>query len=75
MGSFVLTPSVGVQRRAAFIPTLGSEGPQWHPVKLVCISVSLSLLLFGCTHFLKEIIHTARKCVQRMQPQTTGSAV
>ena len=41
--------SVGFQRRIAIIPALGSVGPQWGPVKLmcpyVCLYVSLSLWL------------------------------
>ena len=36
---FVLTSSVGVQRRDEFIPTLGSGGPQWGPVKVICLYV------------------------------------
>ena len=30
------------------IPTLGSEGPQWGPVKLICPSVSLSVRMSLC---------------------------
>ena len=52
MISFNITiTSVGFQRCNAFIPTLGSEGPQWGPVKLMCLSLRLyvwsSALLFG----------------------------
>ena len=36
---FVLISSVGVQRRDAFIPTLGSKGTQWGPVKLMWSSL------------------------------------
>ena len=42
---FVLISSVGVQRRDTFIPTLGSEGPQWGPDKLICPYLSLFLYL------------------------------
>ena len=30
---------MGFQRCGAFIPTLGSGGPQWVPVELMCLSV------------------------------------
>ena len=40
---FVLIFSKGVQRRNAFIPTLGSEGTQWVPVELICTSLCLSV--------------------------------
>ena len=42
----VLISSVGVQRSNAFIPTLGSEGPQWGLGKIIYLSVSLSLYLY-----------------------------
>ena len=45
---FVLVSSVGVQHHNAFIPTLGSEGPQWGPVKLIYQSVLVSISLFLC---------------------------
>ena len=34
--------SVRVHRRDSYIPTLGSEGPQWYPVKLLRLSIYLS---------------------------------
>ena len=70
---FVFISNVGVQRRNAFIPTLGSEGPQWGPVELLYLSVRLSVSLYGCPHQFLAIIHAARNCAQRMRPQATGS--
>ena len=35
--------SVGVQCQGAFIPTLGSEGPQWGPGMLMGMSLCLSV--------------------------------
>ena len=62
----------GVQIRDAFIPALGSKGPQWFPVNLICISVSLSLCLVVCVTFWwsKRAEHN---CAQCMWPQATGS--
>ena len=40
---FVLISSVGVHHCNIFIPTLGSEGPQWVTFKLICPSVCLSV--------------------------------
>ena len=34
--------SVGVQRTNAYIPTLGSEGPQWGKIKPMCPYIYLS---------------------------------
>ena len=60
---------VRVQRCNTFIPTLGSEGPQWDPVELICLSISL----FGHPRFLLVIICMACNCAQRMRPQATDS--
>ena len=43
---YVLISNVGVQRRNAFISTLGSEGHQWDIVELICLFVSLSVCSF-----------------------------
>ena len=42
---FVLKFQCGVQRRDAFIPTLGSRGPQWGLFKFIYLYVSLYLCL------------------------------
>ena len=46
--------SVGVQRHDAFIPTLGSEVPQWGPVNLIFSSVSLYVRMYLCISFLSS---------------------
>ena len=67
----------GFQSRNSFIPTLGSEGPQCGPVKLMCPSVYLSISLYisltGCLHRFLEIICAAHNCAQHIWPQATGS--
>ena len=77
--------SVGFQRHNAFIPTLGSGGPQWGPVEFMCVSVCLSICLYVCSsvclyvtlsvrlHRFLSIMCTARNCAQRMRTQDTGS--
>ena len=45
---FVFISSVGVQCHDALILTLGSWGPQWGPVKLVCLSVFPSVHMSIC---------------------------
>ena len=47
---FVLISSVVVQNRGAFIPILGSRLPQWGTVELVCLSLCISVSLYGCLH-------------------------
>ena len=63
---FVLISSVGFQRRDAFIP-------HWGPVKIICLSVPLSLCLLGCLHRFWANIHVACNCEQCMRPQATVS--
>ena len=48
---FILIFSVGVQHHDAFIPTLGSGGPQWRPVEHFCPYICLSLCLSICLSF------------------------
>ena len=45
---FVLIFSVEVQSHDSFIPTLGSEGPQWGPVENIFCPVCLSVSLYLC---------------------------
>ena len=63
--------------RNGIIPTLGYEGTHWGPVELICPSIHIfvrpSVSLSGRLHRFLEIICAARKCVQRIQPQATGS--
>ena len=47
--------SVRVQHRDEFIPTLRSSIPQWGPVKLMCLSVCLSMSLSGILCHLLEV--------------------
>ena len=70
---FVLISSVGVQRSDVFIPTLGSEGPQWGPVELICMCLYLSVSLYGHPRQFLAIICAARNFMQSMRPQATGS--
>ena len=82
---FVLISSLGVQHRDAFIPILGSKGPQWVPGKLVCMSSSLvlSVSLFGLPHHFLVIIKAwtiITRCVcgyttQVMQYNTYSSTI
>ena len=53
---FVLIYSVGVQRRDAFIPTLGSRETQWCPVKLMCpfICAYVSLYIWSSSSLFGE---------------------
>ena len=63
------------------LPTLGSRGPQWGPVELICLSVCLSVSPSLCIYvFLSvhprqflEIICAAHTCAQCIRPQAIGS--
>ena len=81
---FVLISGVGVQRHGAFIPTLGSEEPQWVPAKLIFMSVRISIPLSLCPSVSLSLCsvarvafwrsnRAARNCTQCMRPQATGS--
>ena len=56
--TFTIT-SVGIQCHDAFIPSLGSRGPQWGPVDLtcpyLCLSLYISVSLSGCPHLFLAI--------------------
>ena len=68
---FILSISVGVQLHDAFIHTLGSKGPQWGPVELICLYISpsvstylcISVSMSGCPHGFLEIICASNNCV------------
>ena len=65
---FLLIPSVGVQHRNGFIPTLEPKGPQWGPVELICPSLCLFVFLSGRPRRFLEIIYAACNCAQRTRP-------
>ena len=53
---------------------LGSGGPQWGTVKLIFLSVYLSVSLsVGSSASIFGKICVDRNCAQRMRPQATGS--
>ena len=52
-------------------PKLGSEGPQWGPIKLIC----MSLCPHGRPRRFLVIIFDARNCAQYMRPQSMGSNI
>ena len=76
MGSFLI---VIIQ----LCPKLGTEGPQWGPVELICPSVRLSVSLSVSLSLCLSVWYSAslfgdhksasHNFVQRMRPQTTGS--
>ena len=84
-GSFQSVVSIWILTLSLYtiFPTLGSKGPQWCPVEIICPSIHPSIHLYVCLsismysclcHFL-AIICVVRNCAQRMQLEATGSNI
>ena len=69
-GKTTLTPN---KRKLIIIPTLGSKGTQWGPVKIIWLSVCIYVSMSSCMHIFLTIIWVDRNCAQRIRPQAMGS--